>query len=122
MSFQFHKGTIKTLGRSRCHHSHQHFNSIKVQLKQPNLKSPSASTVFQFHKGTIKTHHVRYPSAPIPLFQFHKGTIKTDLFTGVLPTPQLFQFHKGTIKTCLLVACKVACKDFNSIKVQLKQE
>ena len=37
-------------------HTIPYFNSIKVQLKQPNMSMSSAmSNIFQFHKGTIKT-------------------------------------------------------------------
>ena len=55
-TFQFHKGTIKTIIFSRRPGTAEHFNSIKVQLKHAFLGDVSASgNVFQFHKGTIKT-------------------------------------------------------------------
>ena len=63
VSFQFHKGTIKTAGRP---------------------DEDSCSSIFQFHKGTIKT---RTPIICLPLvlkFQFHKGTIKTRRSTNKL--------------------------------------
>ena len=77
------------------------FNSIKVQLKR--------SQYFRHKKGHDK-------------FQFHKGTIKANMgsaFWGLFPE---FQFHKGTIKAyvfCFYHGATV--RDFNSIKVQLKQ-
>ena len=54
--FQFHKGTIKTLGDSNNEVSRQNFNSIKVRLKHVlNQSKKLEIEKFQFHKGTIKT-------------------------------------------------------------------
>ena len=55
--FQFHKGTIKTL--TTCTKSpifNSYFNSIKVRLKLLTAVSLALIQIFQFHKGTIKTH------------------------------------------------------------------
>ena len=54
--FQFHKGTIKTVGEG---------NGVNKQNR------------FQFHKGTIKTNEIDRYLQTVKLFQFHKGTIKT---------------------------------------------
>ena len=121
-TFQFHKGTIKTIRILLLKFLLIYFNSIKVRLKQQMVLLILFFHLFQFHKGTIKT------SAPIDFiiiatqFQFHKGTIKTrKAFTTQLSISNFnsikvrlkhsgfktrrnivkFQFHKGTIKTLL---------------------
>ena len=55
-SFQFHKGTIKTIIRSSMSFGEPYFNSIKVQLKHAVAVADTQNSLFQFHKGTIKTH------------------------------------------------------------------
>ncbi len=55
MSFQFHKGTIRTSWLEREDEKLDYFNSIKVQLEHYfNGVLPTAQ-LFQFHKGTIRT-------------------------------------------------------------------
>ena len=54
--FQFHKGTIRTVGP---------------------VVSAAGSILFQFHKGTIRTNHGVGEEKVIHQFQFHKGTIRT---------------------------------------------
>ena len=120
-TFQFHKGTIRTLV----------FHLVKP-----------LSTLFQFHKGTIRTDATPLPiqksrnfnSIKVRLeraearrakangatFQFHKGTIRT--FKECLPGDKfkLFQFHKGTIRTLSKFWTNFTCVYFNSIKVRLE--
>ena len=77
--FQFHKGTIRTIGPLRFWWLVSDFNSIKVRLEQTKvlialaaianfnsikvrleLLGPAcevAMNIFQFHKGTIRTKH-----------------------------------------------------------------
>ena len=55
-SFQFHKGTIKTMSKRTRTVPLCHFNSIKVRLKRNGSTFNMSSDEFQFHKGTIKTH------------------------------------------------------------------
>ena len=55
-SFQFHKGTIRTIMTSLA---------------------SSMNSIFQFHKGTIRTKTSVDIVAGAFKFQFHKGTIKT---------------------------------------------
>ena len=56
MSFQFHKGTIKTSKDITVEiYKTGNFNSIKVRLKRWPLHQPQVVAQFQFHKGTIKT-------------------------------------------------------------------
>ena len=98
-SFQFHKGTIKTIQNYLNQLIDHHFNSIKVQLRPANVSSLTSPKVFQFHKGTIKT------------------TANVSNFTS----PKVFQFHKGTIKTIFLVISHGKFPNFNSIKVQLRR-
>ena len=59
-SFQFHKGTIRTLKIIIKVLIYAYFNSIKVQLEHAYRENPNYSPTFQFHKGTIRT-------------SFHKG-------------------------------------------------
>ena len=55
-SFQFHKGTIKTLILSTLSTlPGAYFNSIKVRLKLTYKIAYLIRDLFQFHKGTIKT-------------------------------------------------------------------
>ena len=79
-AFQFHKGTIKTVIRTRFNVCCVNFNSIKVRLKLDSTPSvPTLFSVFQFHKGTIKTTSCLAETLIEDLFQFHKGTIKTTI-------------------------------------------
>ena len=143
LSFQFHKGTIKTLLMFFLSLKISYFNSIKVRLKLVFDWTMSVLSVFQFHKGTIKTKlpfgslltlsnfnsiKVRLKLAPAQrnlfnqqAFQFHKGTIKTRLNAVSSNTDSLFQFHKGTIKTPSAIFKWGYFDNFNSIKVRLKQ-
>ena len=59
MSFQFHKGTIKTILLGRDEIESDNFNSIKVQLKPFLVVMFNRYNIFQFHKGTIKTQTQR---------------------------------------------------------------
>ena len=54
-TFQFHKGTIKTVAACTICATSPYFNSIKVRLKHPTALIECAIAQFQFHKGTIKT-------------------------------------------------------------------
>ena len=53
--FQFHKGTIRTIGFAWKKDKDNHFNSIKVQLEHNEKTGFSICDQFQFHKGTIRT-------------------------------------------------------------------
>ena len=55
-TFQFHKGTIRTVLTVECENGYDHFNSIKVRLELASAVSPETVNTFQFHKGTIRTH------------------------------------------------------------------
>ena len=125
-SFQFHKGTIKTIDPKLSKRVFDNFNSIKVRLKlrnvvkeevckadfnsikvrlKPSYKFVSASVFqFQFHKGTIKTCVSRCICWWSPYFNSIKVRLKPSL--DILPIDfNGFQFHKGTIKTsgrCIL--------------------
>ena len=57
VSFQFHKGTIKTDRDWYYNEAKNNFNSIKVRLKQVCSICQPSHLLFQFHKGTIKTWH-----------------------------------------------------------------
>ena len=60
IEFQFHKGTIKTLLLLTIYLIFNNFNSIKVRLKHANVYHSFLSYYeFQFHKGTIKTAIVK---------------------------------------------------------------
>ena len=77
MTFQFHKGTIKTELVSIQKYPNTDFNSIKVRLKPSTKLYRCSKLLFQFHKGTIKTAKFYNSSCLLRTFQFHKGTIKT---------------------------------------------
>ena len=69
--FQFHKGTIRTLGVFLVSiHSLSYFNSIKVRLELIVDYIYHELPQFQFHKGTIRTFtkdkSVRYYLISIP--------------------------------------------------------
>ena len=56
LTFQFHKGTIRTHHIVCYEPLHRNFNSIKVQLERVKTANQLATyPVFQFHKGTIRT-------------------------------------------------------------------
>ena len=56
LTFQFHKGTIKTSSQPAARQRYANFNSIKVRLKPAPRNNPAIDlNTFQFHKGTIKT-------------------------------------------------------------------
>ena len=127
LTFQFHKGTIRTDGlylhrfhngdfnsikvQFELHHHLKHtftflnFNSIKVQLERQAPQSEGFRGRFQFHKGTIRTlNSFLLPWLPI-IFQFHKGTIRTFVFLQAFSHFQVFQYHKGTIRTSYAQHC-----------------
>ena len=58
--FQFHKGTIRTTGRSSSGTLNGYFNSIKVRLEQKRKDKAAVTKQFQFHKGTIRTYQGAY--------------------------------------------------------------
>ena len=76
---------------------------------------------FPDNKGTIKTRNRNRSGVRLQAFQFHKGTIKTETERDYTTTDDVFQFHKGTIKTYTDYQLRSYFKDFNSIKVRLKQ-
>ena len=80
LTFQFHKGTIKTGADGVKCRPFLDFNSIKVRLKPHGSGTSLERVAFQFHKGTIKTLKMSMTGLLLTLFQFHKGTIKTGLF------------------------------------------
>ena len=54
-TFQFHKGTIRTVREAINTLRLLHFNSIKVQLEPSFPRCDPDRHPFQFHKGTIRT-------------------------------------------------------------------
>ena len=97
--FQFHKGTIRTVGIRTEIPLILDFNSIKVRLEQFVQRFKCTQNLFQFHKGTIRTlMQLQYP-----LFSTYFNSIKVRLEQVVrIYVSELlkFQFHKGTIRTC----------------------
>ena len=77
-SFQFHKGTIKTIHVT---------DTTYIKHK------------FQFHKGTIKTFLVLEVLLVVVYFNSIKVRLKHFIPQRLKYRPK-FQFHKGTIKTC----------------------
>ena len=96
--FQFHKGTIRTVGSTIAGGYQANFNSIKVQL-EPGLISGAGSLIgFQFHKGTIRTFRLCYLGKTISNFNSIKVQLERLLSISIL-----------------------VLRHFNSIKVQLEQ-
>ena len=60
VEFQFHKGTIRTLGKYTAKIIWTHFNSIKVRLEHMPCRMLYPRKRFQFHKGTIRTEKPNY--------------------------------------------------------------
>ena len=79
--FQFHKGTIKTLGTG---------------------DDATGEHLFQFHKGTIKTNKISDADYQTRNFNSIKVQLKRSIFYYSLRLSR-FQFHKGTIKTSVFV-------------------
>ena len=78
LTFQFHKGTIRTAACLKRLRLREYFNSIKVQLEL-NIRPQFTASFFsfQFHKGTIRTVQRNLATSSLSEFQFHKGTIRT---------------------------------------------
>ena len=77
MSFQFHKGTIRTSWLEREDEILDYFNSIKVQLELIEYGKVAAHVNYF---NSIKVQLERRSSALLlssTEFQFHKGTIRT---------------------------------------------
>ena len=79
-SFQFHKGTIRTVRAAGVIMRNKDFNSIKVQLER---LSDEETDEFIINFNSIK---VQLEPSLRPLlarctctFQFHKGTIRTGI-------------------------------------------
>ena len=103
-SFQFHKGTIKTIDPKLSKPVFDNFNSIKVRLKLRNVvKEEVCKADFNSIKVRLKRCYRPVRIYNKYLFQFHKGTIKTGIYINNLTFVIEFQFHKGTIKTLLQI-------------------
>ena len=77
LTFQFHKGAIRTQPDLMKYQQHLDFNSIKVRLEQTAFIYLTAFVTFQFHKGAIRTTINQYNLQTYEKFQFHKGAIRT---------------------------------------------
>ena len=122
VSFQFHKGAIRTIFALEISYLLFHFNSIKVRLERARV-SPELDIVveFQFHKGAIRTSGETLAQGISSAFQFHKGAIRTDYSNQMLIINPEFQFHKGAIRTHNQNQRAANYHHFNSIKVRLEQ-
>ena len=98
--FQFHKGTIKTIGKG-------------------DRKIFGAR--FQFHKGTIKTVVCLHGGKVVWDFNSIKVQLRLERMERRKDRRTIFQFHKGTIKTAVMTNRTFVLRYFNSIKVQLGQ-
>ena len=126
LTFQFHKGAIRTGLLIELYNFLINFNSIKVRLEllMPATFSP---TTQDFNSIKVRLELIReYTIFFIRQFQFHKGAIRTWLrliaccalfyfnsikvrlehsrkTTNILFST--FQFHKGAIRTKILIIC-----------------
>ena len=99
-TFQFHKGTIRTLITLSSDVVISHFNSIKVRLEL-SILAISLQHHMNFNSIKVRLELISRLSISnsLLLFQFHKGTIRTYEQHLLSDDTALFQFHKGTIRT-----------------------
>ena len=119
-TFQFHKGTIKTI-RS-CTHALEvlNFNSIKVRLRRRKREAKYQKFA---NFNSIKVRLRQHSRNPVRGSYHHFNSIKVRLrrrTRSEATTRPLFQFHKGTIKTLFTDNTIFIDKNFNSIKVRLR--
>ena len=120
-TFQFHKGSIRTIPPVSVRIPLSSFNSIKVQLEPPPPdKKTRGFALFQFHKGSIRTRKRHLQETYYPGFNSIKvqlelvslqvsrqvvdcfNSIKVQLERVRISTKHskpVFQFHKGSIRT-----------------------
>ena len=99
LSFQFHKGSIRTVLPLLSMPNKYCFNSIKVQLEHTARASYAAMRkVFQFHKGSIRTFTKISDAAAELCFNSIKVQLEPGRFDNQFDGP-MFQFHKGSIRT-----------------------
>ena len=77
LTFQFHKGAIRTGNHVDDLNGFNNFNSIKVRLEQDGYTISRLYVKFQFHKGAIRTTDAMVATRRYRIFQFHKGAIRT---------------------------------------------
>ena len=100
-SFQFHKGTIKTIDPKLSKRVFDNFNSIKVRLKLRNVvKEEVCKADFNSIKVRLKLDSLHYDSEAKRNFNSIKVRLKPS-YKFVSASVFQFQFHKGTIKTCV---------------------
>ena len=96
--FQFHKGAIRTLDTILHSRAELHFNSIKVRLELKNAMASHLQVQFQFHKGAIRTTIHFYLLKSIRNFNSIKVRLE-QISQSEFNTNFSFQFHKGAIRT-----------------------
>ena len=135
-TFQFHKGTIWTIGQNLFLTLHNDFNSIKVQFEQPlQVVMFLVSLHFNSIKVQFELNALTSSSKCNPYFnsikvQFEQENLMLRVATMcyfnsikvqferlnpylMLDGGSAFQFHKGTIWTltcsiCVLVICPIS--------------
>ena len=118
-TFQFHKGTIRTIFFQVFSLAFQDFNSIKVQLELHGFFQSLDIREFQFHKGTIRTKDAQ--QAVNAEQNFNSIKVQLELISpSTSGSSTIFQFHKGTIRTVISITSFLFFANFNSIKVQLE--
>ena len=121
ISFQFHKGAIRTICLSSLVFLVVYFNSIKVRLE---LVRGFLTLYTRSYFNSIKVRLEPLSTCKTSVgwwFQFHKGAIRTDNNYRSFYTLPLFQFHKGAIRTFSRKNPLTLFCYFNSIKVRLEQ-
>ena len=77
--FQFHKGAIRTSGRTAVDLFQYDFNSIKVRLEQIRLLNPRHQFA-HFNSIKVRLELIKVLIYALTLiFQFHKGAIRTSV-------------------------------------------
>ena len=101
-SFQFHKGTIRTVCCDLTIFDNGNFNSIKVRLELYH-HGRYVDDFFYFNSIKVRLelyHHGRYVD---DFFYFNSIKVRLELFDRNITALQIaFQFHKGTIRTVLV--------------------
>ena len=142
VTFQFHKGAIRTVVKAEVRLVSSYFNSIKVRLEQNQVRGLSAYVLdfnsikvrLELNKNvTYQDNQIDFNSIKVRLepstlayhistapFQFHKGAIRTARLLVLIDLFQKFQFHKGAIRTRVSVSEQIENFHFNSIKVRLE--
>jgi len=82
--FQFHYGSVKRKSRNLSIRKWRYFNSTMVRLKAaPVYSCVYWGTSFQFHYGSVKSSNFIWDCCWLQQFQFHYGSVKSQRPSGL---------------------------------------